>query len=260
MKTFRALLFSLFVLSNSVLANTYTTDMTDLWWNANESGWGVTATHQREVIFLTFFVYATDNRAQWYTAQVSYTSQNAQGALVFTGPMYTVTGPWFGASFNPNAVGVRQVGTATFAAFIAAATLTYSVDGIAVSKELTRQTFRNNNLTGQYFGVSRDTLSGCSNPADNGTSESTASFTITHSGTSFRLSTTSGTICTWAGTYTQTGRMGRAQGTVSCPGTSESGVFDFIEMEATPRSISWRNVSTSTSCSQITGYFAAILR
>ena len=54
MKKAAAVFFSLWLLSPFASANTFTTDLTDLWWNANESGWGVTATHQREVVFLTF--------------------------------------------------------------------------------------------------------------------------------------------------------------------------------------------------------------
>ena len=149
MKKIRALLLSCVLLANSAIANTWGTDWTDLWWNANESGWGVTATHQGEVVFLTFFVYDVDNRPIWYTGQASYTSTNAQGAFIFAGPLYQTSGPWLGTSFNPNAVGIRQVGTVTFTVFITSGTLTYSVDGVQVSKSITRQTFRTNQVNAQ---------------------------------------------------------------------------------------------------------------
>ena len=259
MKTFRALLLSSFLIANSAFANTFTSDLTDLWWNANESGWGVTATHQGDVVFLTFFVYGTDNRATFYTASTTYTGSTGQGSLVFSGPMYQTAGPWLGAFFNPNAVGVRQVGTATFTAFIDAATLTYSVDGTFVTKSLTRQTFRNNNLSGQFVGVLRQTASGCTNPNFNGTAEAIAAVGITHSGTSFSMATNDNIeICNYFGNYTQTGRMGSSRGTYSCPG--RSGTYDFIEIEATPRSITGRFTVSNNICAQTTGNFAVVKR
>ena len=259
MKSIRALLLSFFMLANSALANTFASDMTDLWWNANESGWGVTATHQGDVVFLTFFVYGMDNRATFYTASTSYTGSTGQGAYIFSGPMYQTNGPWHGMFFNPNLVGVRQVGTATFTAFLDTATLTYSVDGVVVAKSLTRQTFRTNSMTGQYGGVINQTLAGCSNPFDNGSAEVTAGFNITNSSTSFSMiSNSGGQICTYTGDYSQTGRMGNSTGTFSCPGIN--GTYEMVEMEATPRSITGRYTARDNFCPQISGKFAALKR
>ena len=252
MKTCRALLLSFFVLANSAFANSFQTDMTDLWWNANESGWGVTATHQGDVVFLTFFVYGTDSRPTFYTASASYTGSTGQGALSFSGPMYLTSGPWFGALFDPNAVGVRQVGTATFTALIDTATLTYSVDGTVIGKSLTRQTFRANNLTGEYFGFLLGTNSGCSNPLYAGSGGTAADISIAHSGTSFSMIANDGKeICTYTGNYAQAGRMGRSQGTYSCPG--RTGTYSLLELEANPSGLTGRITSSDTRCSQSTG-------
>lgn len=255
MKAIRVFLFSFLVLANSAFANTFTTDLTDLWWKADESGWGVTATHQREIVFLTFFVYGTDNRPTWYTGQASYTGQSSQGALIFSGDMYQTSGPWLGTFFNPDLVGVRKVGTVTFTAFVSSATLTYSVDGTFVSKAVTRQTFRANDLTGEYAGIFRETISGCSNSSNNGTYETPVGISITTSGNSFTMvSNSSSSVCNYTGNYTQTGRMGRSQGTYTCPGVS--GTYDFIEIEATPSSVSGRFSAGNNVCSQDTGHFA----
>lgn len=259
MKTFRAFLVSFLMLANSAIANTFGTDMTDLWWNANESGWGVTVTHQGEVVFLTFFVYGADNKPTFYTATASYTGTTSQGAINFSGPMYVTSGPWLGTFFNPNTVTARQVGTATFSAFVSTATLTYSVDGTSVSKSLTRQTFRNNDLSGQYGGVFRETDSGCTNPNFNGTSETTVGVAISLIGTSIAMSANTGTqTCNYSGTYSQAGRMGRVLGTYSCPGVN--GTIDLIEVEATPRSVTGRFTASNNLCSQITGTFVLAKR
>ncbi|MBL0122570.1 MAG: hypothetical protein IPP88_07495 [Betaproteobacteria bacterium] len=240
-------------------ANTFTTDLTDMWWNANESGWGVTATHQREVVFLTFFVYSTDNRPTFYTATATYSGQTGAGALVFSGPMYQTTGPWLGTTFNPGLVSVRQVGTVDFTAFIDAATLAYSVDGTFVTKALTRQTFRNNDLSGSFAGIFKQTSTGCSNPLNAGTTETVAGVAITNSATTLSMtSNASGTICNYVGNYRQSGRMGSSSGTYTCPGVA--GNYDMVEIEANPSGITGRFLSQDNLCSQTIGRFAIVTR
>ena len=259
MKKFAACLLALCLSSPFAFANTFTTDLTDLWWNANESGWGVTATHQREIVFLTFFVYGIDNRATFYTGQAAYVGQAASGALIFSGPMYETRGPWLGTFFNPNAVGIRQVGTVNFTAFVDTATLSYTVDGTLVNKALTRQTFRNNDLTGNFVGVIRETASGCTNPANNGTAERVVGVAISNSTTALTITTNeNGTICTYAGNYRQSGRMGSSSGTVTCP--NFSGTYDMVEIEATPQGITGRLVSSDNLCSQVVGRLALVAR
>ena len=261
MKKYAAFLFSAWLFSPFASANTFTTDLTDLWWNANESGWGVTATHQREVVFLTFFVYGPDNRPTFYTGQASYTGQAGSGALIFSGPMYQTTGPWLGAAFfNPNSVTVRQVGTVSFTAFVDAATLNYSVDGVFVNKALTRQTFRNNDLTGTYAGIFRQTAAGCANAANNGTSETVVGVAINNTATGFAMSTNnaSGSVCNYAGNYRQGGRMGSSTGTYTCPGIA--GNYEMYEMEANPSGITAIFTANDNTCSQITGRFALVKR
>ena len=260
MKKIAAGLVSLWLCSPFASANTFTTDLTDLWWNASESGWGVTATHQREIVFLTFFVYGPDNRPTFYTATTAYTGQAGSGALVFSGPIYQTTGPWLGASsFNPSSVSARQVGTAEFTAFVDAATLTYSVDGTFVSKTLTRQTFRNNDLTGSYAGIFKQTSSGCSNPANAGTVETVAGVSITNSSTTLAMTTNAnGTVCNYAGNYRQSGRMGSSTGTYTCPGIT--GSYDMVEIEANPSGVTGRFSAQDNLCSQNAGRFAIVTR
>ena len=259
MKKLAAFLLSLCLGSPFAFANTFTTDLTDLWWNANESGWGVTATHQREIVFLTFFVYAADSRATFYTGEAAYAGQSSSGALIFSGPMYETRGPWIGVPFNPNLVTIRPVGTVTFSAFVDAATLTYTVDGTVVSKSLTRQTFRSNDLTGSFAGVIRQASSGCAAPANNATVESVVGVAISQTATSFGITTNeSGTICNYVGNYRQSGRMGSSTGTYTCPGVA--GSYDMFEIEANPSGITARFTAPNNLCSQVAGRFALVTR
>ena len=160
---------SLFFAAGPAMANTFLSDLSDLWWNANESGWGVTVTHQREIVFLTFFIYGQDGRASWYTAQAVYGGRDSSGAYLFSGSMYRVSGSWFGTLFNPAIVSPQAVGSMSFTVpSLNAANLVYSIDGVTVTKALTRQTFRNNDLTGEYVGAIKQTQTGCRSPYVNG--------------------------------------------------------------------------------------------
>lgn len=259
MKKFAACLLSLWFCSPFSSANTFTTDLTDLWWNAGESGWGVTATHQREIVFLTFFVYSTDDRPTFYTAQASYAGQNGAGALIFSGPMYQTTGPWLGTFFNTSSVTVRQVGTATFTAFIDAATLSYSVDGVFVNKQVTRQTFRNNNLTGNYAGIFSETHSGCASSANNGTTERVLGISIDNTDTALSMVTNeNGAICNYTGNYRQSGRMGSSSGSFTCPG--RSGTYEMVEIEANPSGVTGRFTGQDSLCSNLSGRVGLVKR
>ena len=259
MKKFAACLLSLWFCSPFASANTFTTDLTDLWWNAGESGWGVTATHQQEIVFLTFFVYSPDSRPTFYVAQAAFTGQTGAGALVFSGPMYQTTGPWLGTFFNPSSVTVRQVGTATFTAFVDTATLTYSVDGVFVSKSVTRQTFRNNDLTGNYAGIFRETYSGCANPANNVTAERVMGISINNSATALSMTTNeNGAICNYSGNYSQSGRMGSSSGSFACPGIS--GSYEMVEIEANPSGITGRLTGRDNLCSDLSGRIGLVKR
>ncbi len=75
MKTIAKWIFvSLMLVCSSAFANTYTSDMSDTWWNENEPGWGVNVNHQRDVAFLTFFVYGNAGRVAWYTGETTITA------------------------------------------------------------------------------------------------------------------------------------------------------------------------------------------
>ena len=239
-------------------ANTQMSDMSDLWWNANESGWGVTVTHQREVIFLAFFVYGTDGKPTWYTGQASYQSQNSQSALVFTGQIFQTTGPWFGTAFNPNSVTVTQVGTMTFTAFLDSATLTYSINGVTVNKTLTRQTFRNNDLTGTYTGTIRQVQTGCSGGAINGTYLIPAVVTATHNTSGLvLLIQTNDDLCGYSGNYTQYGRLSGSTGQFVCASPSK-GNYQMLELDATLTGITGRFTAQGNFCTSVTGRFSVV--
>lgn len=227
-----ALVLATLVPSHALAANTWGTDFSDLWWKPSESGWGANVAHQGEIIFMTVFVYGADNRVRWFVAP-AMTSQGGTSSSTFIGTLHETAGPYLGdATFDPQAVGIRTVGNATlqFGA-IESGVLTYSVDGALVTKAIERQTFRANNLAGSYFGSENGTVAGCGTGSAG--FENQTALTVSHSGNAVSINTTlSATLsCTYAGTYSQSGRMGRIQGSMTCTNGSQ-GSFTAVEVEA----------------------------
>jgi hypothetical protein len=118
-------------------ADTVGTNYTDLWWNAAESGWGINLNHQGNVLFATLFTYDTDGSQMWLA--MSNGARQPDGS--FTGTLFRTTGPVFNA-VPWSAVTNTAVGTMTLRFTNSnAATLTYTVNGTAVTKSITRQRF-----------------------------------------------------------------------------------------------------------------------
>ena len=211
-------------------ANTSGTDFSDLWWNPAESGWGVTLTHEGNAIFATLFVYAADGSAQWYSG-AAFPSSDSTSAL-YTGQFFEGRGPYFGGPFNPALAGNRLVGTITLnLSQVSAGTMSYSVDGVIVTKSIQRQTFAANNLTGNYMGAIAGTDANCG--ASSGNFTQYAQYTINHvgSGVTIAAAFSNAPSCNYQGTYTQSGRMGSIDGTFVCSNGS-GGPFRALELEA----------------------------
>jgi hypothetical protein len=117
------------------------TNYTDLWWNPNESGWGVGLTHQGDTLFAAWFTYDLDGTPLWLVATLPRAA-----ADVFTGMLYQTAGPAFATPFDPMKVTTTPTGTATLTfANGNAATLAYTVNrtsgNVTQSKPITRQVF-----------------------------------------------------------------------------------------------------------------------
>ena len=213
--------FATALAASAANANTVTTDFTDLWWIPNESGWGANVIQQQDVLFVTFFVYGQDNQPTWYVGSDVRYQGLVNGQFTFTGSLFRTTGPYFGAgTFNPNNVTNRQVGSITFRTGTSTnATITYTVDGVSVTKNVQRQTWRNQDFSGSYRGAVVGSYAGCT--SGNGPYESPAILTITQTGTNITIheaggSGTSAYTCTYSGAYVPSGNSGSASGSGTC--------------------------------------------
>ncbi len=221
-KTCLALLAALF--STLAGAVTVTTDYTDMWWIPAESGWGANVIQQGDIIFVTLFVYDTNNQPTWYIGPSTQYSGVVSGKDHFTGQFFRVTGPYFGTTFDPKGVGVTQVGNVSFDATNATtATLTYNVGGVNVTKQVQRQTWRTDSLAGQYRGATIGSYIGCSGATTPSAIDNPITLTVTQVASSITMSemgTQSGTPygCSYSGTLTQNGKMGTIVGTELCAG------------------------------------------
>lgn len=233
-----------------------TADFSDLWFNPAEPGWGVNVIQQDDTLFVTLFVYAANGTPTWYVA--SAVTRNNTGET-FSGALYRTTGPYFGAAFN-GPVSISQVGTLTFATTqVNSATLTYSVDGVPVTKNIQRQTWDTENIAGTYFGATAGNWLGCGSSRD-GYRETASTFVIAQDGSSIQLrEEIGGATCSYNGTYSQSGRMGSIQGGGIC-GDGVNQAFAATEVQMTRISLAMQlNVAQPTGC-RFTGRMSAVRR
>jgi lysyl endopeptidase len=116
-------------------------DYSDLWWNPNESGWGLNVVqHASRNIFAVWFTYDASGSPRWFV--IPGGTWNA-ATNTFTAKMYQTSGPAAStATFNPSLVNAPQVGNATITFTDANnGTFAYSVNGVFGSKVITRQPY-----------------------------------------------------------------------------------------------------------------------
>jgi len=113
------------------------TNYQDLWWNAQESGWGLNLAHQGDVIFATLFTYDSAGNDLWLVAS----SMRMQYDGSFSGALFATSGRSFNAApWVP--IASVQVGNMTLRFENGnSATLIYSMNGVAVTKSIQRQVF-----------------------------------------------------------------------------------------------------------------------
>ena len=132
--------------------------------------------------------------------------------------LYVTSGPWFAGFFNPAAVAKRLVGTLQFdAGSVDTATLTYSVDGLFVTKSIQRQLWTYEDFSGSYYGglstirrparIRRITVTS-SNSGRSRSASRRQTFSLA-------LQSNFGN-CSIAGNYSQLGHMGTVDANYSC--------------------------------------------
>ena len=239
-------IFAAFGVIGGAGATSANTDASDIWWNPNESGWGIELTNTGTFIFAAMFIYGLDGKPTWVVANLDKTSA---AAPTFTGPVFATTGPPFNVvPFDPNQVPTQTVGTMTFVlTSVNTGLLTYSINGITVNKSLQRQPLTLDNYSGTFAGVLTLAATNCTDPANNnpGTTGNVV-VTTTQNGPTMSQSWNLGnTTCTYNGTYSQLGRMGTFNSTWTCA-AGGSGTMTMFQMTNQPGMFMGRFIIANT--------------
>ena len=226
-------------------ATTYSTDYTDLWWvGPSENGWGLNLIQQGQTMFGTLFVYGVGTSAQWFVAPDI--EPVGTSTTQFSGPLFQTSGPYFAApTFDPSAVQSVNVGSVSLVFLDAnTASLVYTVYGQQVVKTVTRQTWRNDNLSGKYLGGLTAIGSNCSPSSFNGPILIFQTLTVQHPpnnqltmNVQFTSSQGQASQCAFAGLYTQAGRTGSISGSFSCTINAQAanaGTFRVSSIDSSP--------------------------
>ena len=121
-------------------ATAVTNNYQGLWWNANESGWGMSLTQHGNILFVAMYTYDDAGLPIWYV--ITNCPVVANGC---TGDIYRANGgtpptvPWTGQGRI-----LTKVGTGTLAfSNSSSGTFTFNINNIAGSKAITQQIFGN---------------------------------------------------------------------------------------------------------------------
>ena len=117
--------------------------LSGLWWNPGESGWGISFTQRRNVVFGAWYTYDSAGKPKWYVASNCALPAGTTGTSgTCTGQLYQVSGPtFFTGAFNSALNNVAAIGTISIAfADANHANMTYSVNGQGRTVAITRQT------------------------------------------------------------------------------------------------------------------------
>ena len=230
-------------------------DNTGLYNAVNESGWAVAFEQQGDAITATIYTYDSNGAPIWYSATLLLGVNPYPWSDLWTGDLYATAGPWFGAPFDASKIAYRKVGTLTYTNdgtlnFIQGqvadgGTVRFTIDGVEVTKQIVRWTFRLDDYTGTYRALYK-TISDCGSPPVASTSYTDATIKVTQAGNSLTIVTSQsdGNSCTYSGDYTQSGQLGYSVGRFVCTnglsggGSPPSRIPFYYDMNVTPSDFS----------------------
>jgi hypothetical protein len=248
------LLASACLLASSAYATSFSTDQSDLYYIASESGWGIQLVQRGPDIFATLFVYGPTGAPTWYTATLLPTATS----FTWSGDLIATTGTYFGTTWDQASLTLSTVGTMTWTApVVDSGTLTYVVNGVTVVKNVTRQALVLDDYSGHFAGGSHRDFTSCANPALDVTSEVATTSDIAQNGAAITIQTTEpGRVCTYTGTLSEAGQMGSAQLSFTCTdGAAGSGSLDQMQVSLFALSGTLAETYTNPAGCQTTGWF-----
>jgi len=216
----------------------------DLWYDPQESGWGVNVVQQLETAFVTLFVYGPDGKPTWYVASdarvIAY--QSGGGRPIFAGTLYRTEGSYHGGAFDPARFKIVPVGTISLQALdFDRMRVFYTVEGAPeVVKEVVRQTWDIPIVAANYAAqfIMREAQP---NQPPYGTRLYQADVLVhLDAGQAFiRVDDHLGIRCEYRGPFTQAGKLARITGEFTCDGgDAPAGTFELSDFEVTDHAVS----------------------
>jgi hypothetical protein len=230
-KTLLAVVFFAYAsLAGAVRAALMSPDPTGLWYDPDESGWGLSMTQQGDTLFAVLFVYGPDRAPAWYVAsslQLLNDGFGLPGGPNVYGTLYRTSGPWFGGTFDPATVGATPVGSLQVRYADAdgkTLSISYEIGDRGVARTLKRQTWRDTRaeVEGRYIGelVMQQPASGCPAVVAPLPQNFVPRFDVAAGGAPGDIHVTWGTgidtVCSIDGTYAQYGPLGSVSGYLTC--------------------------------------------
>jgi hypothetical protein len=219
------------------------TNLSDLWFDSAEPGWGLNIVQQEDVGFGTLFVHGPDREATWYVApHMQLYALSNTGLPYLRGVLYRTRAPWFGGPFDPASVEVVAVGDIDVEPLTTSRLrIVYRIGAVTRSKTVTRQTWRVPAPSWTPYDA-RFHLHELNGPPGSGVPRRFSAVTWLELGNGTATMTVQegdGRSCEYHGPYEQTGRLGGFSGAFTCD-DGRSGSFQVEELELTREGLSAR--------------------
>lgn len=213
-------------------------NLTDLWWDPAESGWGANIVQQDDTAVVTLYVHGADGEPTWLIGVASSYAIGPGGLEFFSGPLYRAKGSWYGAPHDPGASQETPVGTVWLTPSSAdELALDYVVNGVTVAKRVVRMTWRPTQAATWYLGSFTLRQVAPGGPVY-GTLQYQAEVMFHIEGTAAAIKVDQpGSSCLHRGELRQSGRYSAVSGTFDCGG-NDTGTFEVTGLEFTDHGVS----------------------
>ncbi|CAN5457048.1 hypothetical protein BH11PSE11_BH11PSE11_03290 [soil metagenome] len=117
----------------------------DIWWNPNESGWGLTLADHDTQMFGVWYTYDADGHPTWFVIPGGSFTESKR---FFSADLYQTTGPAYNLPFDASKVSATKVGQVQMdfappAVVSGIALFTFTVGGVTQTRQVQRQSFGN---------------------------------------------------------------------------------------------------------------------
>ncbi len=208
------------VLFTSFARAEWSDELTGLWWNPAESGWGLSIHQQGDVLFANLLVYGRDGAPEWYYASMRGSLPSPPYGYA-DGDTWRFEGDLLRATQLPfTPAQSKRVGVIRFVVDGEQGSVGYSIDGRDYGSPVTRAVWARNELRGTFAGAKSVSTTGpCAVPGR----YLGASMEISQAGDDVRIELVDKNgKCEIKGTYHALGAVGSITGTAQC--TSQAGL------------------------------------